>query len=257
MPIATGRYLYGLIHAGQDVDFGCIGLEHDGKPGRVYTLREGSLGAVVSDLPARQKLLPLRKNLDPHHKVIREVMKTTTIVPMTFGHVVKNGDEIARTLRRNRDGIQAQLARVEGRVEMGLKVKWDVENIFEYFMDAYPDLKAFRDQIFGRSSAPSQAEKIELGRMFEDQLNREREEQTQRAMDMFQPCCAEVKASPPKSEKMVMDLAFLVDRDALKPFEERIYQVAATFPAQYIFDYSGPWAPFNFVDLDLQSTAAA
>ena len=37
---------------------------------------------------------------------------------------------------------------------------------------------------------------------------------------------------------------------------KRVYQVAGTFPTQYLFDFSGPWAPFNFVELDLQSAAA-
>jgi hypothetical protein len=257
MANATGRYLYGLIRAAGDLDLGNIGLEHEGQPGHVYALKVGGLAAVVSELPAKTKILPLRRNLDPHHKVIREVMKTTTIVPMTFGHVARSEEEIARTLRRNREDIQAQLDRVEGRVEMGLKVKWDVDNIFEYFIQADPDLRAFRDQIFGRSTAPSQAEKIELGRMFEERLGREREEQTQRATEMFRSCCREVKVNAAKNEKMVMDLAFLVDRAGLKEFEERVYQVAGTFPTQYVFDYSGPWAPFNFIDLDLQPTAAA
>ena len=213
------------------MDFGCRGLEHDGKPTRVYTLRVESCAAVVSEHSARQKLLPLRKNLDPHHKVIREVMKTATIVPMAFGHVAKNEQVITKALRRNRDGIRAQLDQVDGKVEMGVKVKWDVDNIFEYFVGVDPELQAYRDQIFGRSSAPSQSEKIELGRMFEERLNQEREERTDRVAQLFRTCCSDVKVNSPKTEKMVMDLSFLVDRGCLATFEERVYQVAATFPA--------------------------
>jgi hypothetical protein len=53
-----------------------------------------------------------------------------------------------------------------------------------------------------------------------------------------------------------MDLALLVQRDGVKSFEERVCQVAGTFPAQYVFDLSGPWAPFNFVEIDLHTAAA-
>jgi gas vesicle protein GvpL/GvpF len=250
---SPGLYLYGLIRATQNQEFGAIGLEHDGKPGLVYTLPADSVAAVVSEFSAREKLLPLRKNLDPHHKVIREVMKTTTIVPMTFGHVAKSEAEIIKALRRNRDDIQAQLDRVDGKVEMDLKVKWDVDNIFEYVVGTDPELAALRDQIFGRSSAPSQAEKLELGQLFEERLNELRETETDRVVEMFRPCTSSVKVNPPKNEKAVMNLAFLVDRDGQKPFEDRVYQVAGMFPAQYIFDFNGPWAPFNFVDLNLQA----
>ena len=250
---SSGRYLYGLIRAAEPREFGCIGLEHDGAPGRVYTVHAGTIAAVVSELPARESLLPLRKNLDPHHKVIREVMQTTTIVPMTFGHVAKSEAEIVKALRRNRDDIDAQLDRVDGKVEMDLKVKWDVDNIFEYLVAADPELAASRDRIFGRSTAPSQAEKLELGQMFEERLNQRREAETERVIEMFRPCTSSVKVNLLRNEKVVMNLAFLVDRNALKPFEERVYQVAGAFPAQYVFDFNGPWAPFNFVDLNLQA----
>ncbi|MBI5525148.1 MAG: GvpL/GvpF family gas vesicle protein [Deltaproteobacteria bacterium] len=253
--MGTGRYIYGLIRSTEDKDFGYIGLEHEGKPGRVYTVRIDSIAAVVSEYASRDKMLPLRKNLDPHHRVLREVMKVATMVPMTFGHLAKGDDEIARILRRNRDSINGEFDRVDGKVEMTLKVKWDVDNIFDYFVGLDPELAAFRDELFGRSHAPAPAEKIELGKMFEQRLNQERQEQTERVVEAFRPRCCEIKENPPKNETTVMDLAFLIKRDAIKAFEEGVYQVAGTFPTQYIFDFSGPWAPFNFVKIDLRKAA--
>jgi hypothetical protein len=253
--VTPGRYVYGLIRSVEDKDYGCIGLEHEGKPGRVSTLRVDSLAAVVSDYAAREKVHPVRKSLEPHHRVIREVMKTTTIIPMTFGHVAKSAAAVERALRENRDEIQEELARVDGKVEMGLKVRWDVDNIFEYFIGANSDLAVLRDEIFGRSQAPAPAEKIELGRRFDQRLNRERDEQTDRVVEAFRPYFSELKVNPPKDEKIVMDLAFLVERERLKVFEEQVYQVAGTFPPQFLFDYGGPWAPFNFAELDLRGAA--
>jgi len=251
MATTTGRYLYGLIRTSEDVEFGDIGLEHAGARARVHTVLVDSMGAVVSDFSPRERLLPLRKNLEPHNEVLKQVMRTTTIIPMTFGHVARSDDEIRKTLRRHRAAITAQLDRVDGTVEMGLKVKWDVDSIYDYIVGVDRELAALRDQIFGRSTAPSQNEKMELGKLFEDRLNRERDEQTGRVLEMFRPSVREATTNVPKGEKMVSDLAFLVDRDAQKAFEERVYQVAGAFPAEYVFDYSGPWAPFHFVDLDL------
>jgi hypothetical protein len=250
-----GYYIYGLIRGEEERDFGRIGLECQGRPGLVRTLSAGSVSAVVSEYPASQKILPLRRNLDPHNKVIREVMSSTTIIPMAFGHVARSEDKVIRMLRRNRDDILAELDRVDGKVEMSLKVKWDVDNIFEYFVADDQELAEYRDQIFGRSHAPSQSEMIELGRMFEQRLEKQREEQTERVVEAFRSCCSEFSVAPPKDEKSVMDIAFLVERERLKDFEERVNQVAGVFPAQYLFDYGGPWAPFNFTDLDLSNAA--
>ncbi|MBI5481158.1 MAG: GvpL/GvpF family gas vesicle protein [Deltaproteobacteria bacterium] len=253
---SSGCYVYGLIRTAENKDFGCIGLEHDGRPGRVYTVSVDSVAAVVSEYAGRDKVLPLRRNLEPHHRVIREVMKTATIVPMSFGHVARNEAEVQRTLRRNRDSLRGELDRVDGKVEMGLKVKWDVDNIFEHFVGLDPELAAHRDELFGRSHAPTPAEKIELGQMFERRLAQEREAQTERVTEAFRAHFSEVKVNPPKHELTVMDLAFLVPREGVTAFEKCVYEVAGTFPAQYLFDFSGPWAPFNFVELDLHQAAA-
>ena len=193
----TGRYLYGLIRSAEDQDFGAIGLEHQGKPGRVHTVQVDGVAAIVSEYPVGEKILPLRKNLGPHHRVIQEVMKTATIVPASFGHVAKSEDDVARALRRNDGAVRAELDRVDGKVEMGLKVRWDVDNIFEYFVGLDPELAAFRDEIFGRSHAPTQAEKIDLGQMFERRVAQDREDQSERVVKAFQPLFSEVKVNPP------------------------------------------------------------
>jgi len=91
----TGRYLYGLIRAKEDADFGAIGLDHDGSRGRVHTLLVDGVGAVVSHFSPKERLLPLRKNLEPHNDVLKAVMRATTVVPMTFGHVARSDEEIS------------------------------------------------------------------------------------------------------------------------------------------------------------------
>ncbi len=246
----AGRYLYGLIRTTEVVDYGAIGLAYEGSPGRVRTVLVDTMGAVVSDFASGGRLLPLRRNLEPHNQVIREVMKGTTVIPMTFGHVARSDEAIRKLLRLHREAIGAQLDRVTGAVEMGLKVKWDVENIFDHAVKIDPELAARRDQVFGRTGG-GQNEKMELGKLFEERLNLEREEQTERLLELLRPSVREAKVNVPKNEKMVMDAAFLVDRDGQKAFEARVVEIAGDFPDEFLFDLSGPWAPFHFVDLDL------
>jgi hypothetical protein len=250
----TARYLYGLIRTTEDLDFGEIGIPHNGRPGRVYSLRAGSVGAVVSALDPWQKVLPFRKNLEPHHRVLRAVMSLTTILPMTFGHVASEG-EVARLLRHNHEAIGAQLDRVAGKVEMCLTVKWAVDNIFEYFVGFDAELRATRDRLFGPSGEPSQADKIELGRMFEDRRSAEREALTERITELFRAWYSDVTVIPPRAEAMIAKLAFLVERGGVEAFEQHVHEVADAIPGPYVFDLSGPWAPFHFVGLDLRSAA--
>jgi len=59
---------------------------------------------------------------------------------------------------------------------MGLRVTWDVPNIFEQVVSTHPELAAYRDQIFRGGRQPAQDEKIELGRSFDRLLNADRQD---------------------------------------------------------------------------------
>ena len=48
-----------------------------------------------------------------------------------------------------------------------------------------------------------------------------------------------------------MNLACLVRRDAQEEFSAGVFEAAKLFDNNFTFDYSGPWAPHNFVELDL------
>lgn len=252
----TGRYLYGLVRASSARDFGAVGLPVAESPARVYIVRTGDVGAVVSDFPARERLLPLRRNLEPHNRVIRDIMAETTIVPMAFGQVARSETEVVKALRGNRAAIEAELARLDGKVEMTLRVLWDVPNIFEHIVSEDRELARVRDETFGRSSPPTQGEKIDLGKRFEESLALARRRDTDRLIATFRQYVAEVKENDPKDEKMVAHLSFLVRREQLKAFEEALYQAASSFPDAYVFDYNGPWAPFSFVEIDLHLESA-
>jgi hypothetical protein len=242
-----GRYVYGIIRTNEDREFGLIGIGG----ARVYTLGYRNIAAVISDHPVT-KLLPLRQYLAPHHQVIRTIAQQLTIVPMTFGHITKE-DDVRRMLKKNFTAINDELIRLDNKVEMGLKIVWDVDNIFDYFVRQDRELALARDQVFGRSLPPTQMEKIELGKIFEAKVNHERERHAERVTDILRDCAAEVKINPPAEEKVVLHAVFLVERNKQKEFEAAIYQAANLFDGNYSFDYSGPWAPYTFVELELET----
>jgi hypothetical protein len=49
-----------------------------------------------------------------------------------------------------------------------------------------------------------------------------------------------------------MNLACLIARDAQAEFEEIVFKTANNFDNNFSFDYSGPWAPHNFVEVNLK-----
>ncbi len=244
---ARGRYLYAVVDGSPDgsiYDF--QGL--DGAP--VYTIGDATLAAIVSDLP-NQKIRPERRRLAAHHAVLRSLMGGHTVLPMAFGVVADGPEAVRRILRVHQDAFIEQLERVRGRVEMGLRVAWDVANIFEYVLGLHDDLRTLRDFVFRGGRTPSQDDKIELGRAFDRLLSADREEHLAHLTTALQPHSLEIQSNPPRSEREVLNLACLVDQDELPAFEHAVMQAARRFDNNFTFDLTGPWPPHNFVELAL------
>ena len=247
VPVSHGRnYLYAIVEGGDPRSYPSLGIEG----GDVYTISEGRVAAVVSGL-AGAKVRPQRANLAAHQAVLKCLMAATTPLPMAFGTVAASPEAIRGILVRNQRAFEEQLRRVAGKVEMGLRVAWDVPNIFEYFVNTHAELRLARDRLVGARHEFTQEEKIELGRMFDRLLNDDREDHTRKVELVLAPVCAEFKANQCRHEHEVMNLACLVRREAQEEFSAGVFAAAKRFDNNFAFDYSGPWAPHNFVDLEL------
>ncbi len=242
-----GKYLYAVIQEADDLEYGNIGIDGES----VYLISGNQIAAVVSNF-SNGKIRPERRNIAAHQAVLKRLMEKETPLPITFGVIAEGEKEIKRILSLNRKSFAEQLRRVNGKVEMGLRVTWDVTNIFEYFVNTHAEIRVARDQFLGKNRVPTQEEKIEVGRLFDRTLQEDREEHTDRVEAILSSACYEIKRNAPRTERDVMNLACLVGREAVdKDFEAAVFEAARGFDNNFSFDFNGPWAPHNFVDVEL------
>lgn len=135
---------------------------------------------------------------------------------------------------------------------MGLRVKWDVANIFEYAVSVHPELAELRDRVFRGGREPSQEEKIEVGRTFDRLINTDREAHIERVEHVLGSRVVEILSNKPRDDREVMNLACLIDRNRRREFEHAIVEAAGAFDNNYAFDFNGPWPPHNFVEIELR-----
>lgn len=243
----NGKYIYGFTHSDARGIKNLCGINSK----QVYIISDNGIAAVVSD-DSNGKLRPERKNLSAHNNTIKEVMKVSTILPVSFGVVADSEASIKRILKLNHHSFVSQLKRLDNKVEMGLKVFWDVENIFDFMVKTHRTLELFRDNIFLKPTGATQEEKLELGRMFETILTQDREKHAATVQGILKGYCVEIKRNKPTDEKTVMKLACLVERTKIDLFENGVFEAARAFDDNYAFDFNGPWAPHNFVDVKLK-----
>lgn len=245
-PHPEAQYLYGIIPAQPELRI-AAGLENS----EVRAVTHGKVSAVVSAL-STGKVRPERRNLAAHQQVLNQLMQQEALLPVSFGTATASAAGVRKFLARNEKMLAEQLARVRGRVEMGLRVTWVVPNIFEYFVDRHSDLRQARDELFGAQHEATQEEKLGLGRLFERLLEEDREAHTSHIEEALEPLCSELKRGPCRQEREVANLACLVARPALTEFEDAVFAAARHFDNSFAFDYNGPWPPYHFVELEVE-----
>jgi hypothetical protein len=239
--------LYAITDASQAGKWGNIGING----ALVTTIIKGPVAAVVSGIAAK-RVRPERANLASHNGVIKLLMQQeSTVLPVVFGTIADRHQAVEFLLSKNRAILVEQLDSLRGKVEMGLRVRFDVPNIYEYIVSTHRDLRDSRDTAYGGLQEPKRGTKIELGGQFDRLLTEERETHTATVLPVLSAHCVEIKRNPPRNNLEVMNLACLVKREDLKAFEDTVLAATGQFDNNFAFDFNGPWAPHNFVHIEL------
>jgi hypothetical protein len=247
---SVGAYLYGFTPSGFRPAPELRGMA--GMP--LTVLSHGEIGAVVSRHPVHP-LTPSRKNLEPHHRIVRELSARAPLVPAAFGHICETDRQLVDVIRGNHQEIRDELVRLAHKCEMGLKLVWNVENIYEHIVRTNRELRHLRDRVFTRRQ-PSVAERLDVGGTFEATLNQERERLSAMVLGALQPVTCEVNSLPPRDEKMVFQAGLLIERAREQEFLQLLEAAAKAFDSNYTLKSSGPWPAYAFVRLRLQAAPA-
>ncbi len=245
--IETGLYLYAFADA-RDIEaiaeLELTGLED--QPAEVLQIED--LAVIFSRSTAR-KLRPQRKNLAAHQQVVASLANRVGMLPVSFGMVADDLEQLQQLIEANGDKLRDQLNRVADKVEMTLVLQWECEDVFASFVQRYPELDQYREQI--ASGQATRDEMIAVGQLFEKLRNQERAEHTDAVCGELQDVTAEILDQPHRSDFEIARLACLVNRADVEAFETSLQHVASNFDEAFRFSFSGPWPPYSFVALSL------
>ncbi|MFQ5816268.1 MAG: GvpL/GvpF family gas vesicle protein [Candidatus Hydrothermarchaeaceae archaeon] len=239
--LRMGKLFYAAILTDRECDFGAIGLNNE----VVCTVNYKDVAALVSDYPRVSTIKLLKKNLSPYHRVVNGAAKRFTTIPARFGQIARDAGEVGVALRRNYGSIRRELSRLDGKVEMGLKVCWDVENLFEHFIERDKSLKALRDKLKAKGSV-SKMEQINFGHYFHERMNQSRTYITETILAALPP--GEARVEDIREDSMIANTMLLIRKDLRQQFEDAIDGLGKSMGNEYSLKLDGPWPPFSFVD---------
>ena len=241
----TGRYIYCVTRTPAVEDLAIGGI--DGLA--VSMVAVNGLAVVCSPSEGKRYRLSRQHTL-AHELVIERAMEFGTVLPVRFGTVAENEALIRKKLlAQRRVELHELLEKMDGKVEMGVKVLFDADLVYAHIVEHDADIRTLRDQLTNRPPNETHYERIKLGQMVERALAKRKVDDADWIMEQLQPYAVDSRRNDVYSELMVLNASFLVDTAQEPALEQAVHEIDVKFKGVTTIKYVGPLPPFNFVDL--------
>ena len=248
MPADAGKYVYCIIRSDRSRDFGEIGI---GGSRRVYVVQHRDLAAVVSDTPI-VIYDPTRDNVLAHEFVNETVMREFTVIPMSFGTVFRSEEDVLELLRSTYQAFSDVLDKMRDKIEFGLKILWDREKVIANLEQENDEIRRLKDEITRNTASSTYFARMQLGRLVEAALEETGNRYVSDVHDALKEVAVASRSNKVIGDRMILNAAFLVERAHEKSFDEKVKEVSRRYEDLLTFKYTGPWPPYNFVNIKLK-----
>ena len=245
---SEGKYVYCIIRNDRSREFGEIGI---GSAARVYTVNFNDLAAVVSDTPI-VIYDPTRENVLAHEFVNETVMREFTLIPMSFGTVFRSEKDVQTLLRSTYQAFTDVLDKMQDKIEFGLKILWDRDKVVAAIERENDEIRRLKDEITRNAASSTYFARMQLGRLVEAAMEDASNRYVTDIHEQLKDVSVASRSNKVIGDRMILNAAFLVDRKDEKPFDERVKAISLQYEDLLTFKYTGPWPPYNFVNIKLK-----
>jgi hypothetical protein len=232
-----GKYLYGIISGGGDTALGIRGLAD---ASLVHNIAHEGLSCVTSDYTGGNfDTLPkeeLAQYLVTHQTVVEQVVKRHPILPLKFGTVLADSDEIHQLLAQGHPQFSLTLFWIQDKVEVEVMASWAGGQIFEE-NSVEPAMLPVDETL------PAEQIRVSPPQCRQDYL--------ERMVGFLRPVSVDIQPRPIDPGGMAVSVAFLVEGANLETFHERVKHLNALFYNQVDFQVIGPLPPYSFATVEV------
>jgi hypothetical protein len=255
-------YLYGFVPSDLPAPPPLAGVGD----GAVELVPLGAVSAVISRLPAAEWSVPLvEARLDDlawvgeqglaHERVVLWFVDHAEILPARLFSMYSDDAALRAAAAPRHDVLRSQVERLGGRREWNLKVAYDLNELGRHGGEVSDELRRMDDEIAGASPGRRfllQRRRTDLTRR---EVTRAARRMADQLLDALRPHAEAVQALPlPEGADrgtVVLAAALLVSRAgeaALRAeAEPRIEQLSSL---GMTISFTGPWAPYRFIDIE-------
>lgn len=259
-----GKYIYCIIGTDQEREYGAMGIGERGDA--IETFYHDGLATIISNSPVKKYPIN-RKNTICHQKVMEEVMKYHTVLPVRFSTIAedkepKDGSPNIAAMERikekvligRRQEFMALLKDMDSKVELGVKALWaDMKTVFNEIVEENSPMKSLKAKIerinIANPRQRTHRERVELGEMVMYALNAKREKLKDTIMGVLKKASCDTRVNKNFGDNMIVNGAFLVQKSRVKEFDNYVDVLDKNYKGNVKFKYIGPIPPCNFVEI--------
>ena len=250
----SARYIYGIIIDGERKSFGLCGID-DGQ--EVYTITYQDIACAVSNSPLQDYSSMLKealgRSLVKHQTIIERVMEDHTIIPMKFGTLACNNDEVAQILKRGYLQFKELLIDMDGKIELDVAATWnDLETSIKEIGTEDKQIREFKAEIAEKPPNEALQDKIKIGMMIKDALDKRREKEQAYIVDFLKGVTVDFQKHQVMDDKMILNCAFLLERTKEPDFDSRLKKLDEEYKQKVHFKCVGPLPPYSFATCQLK-----
>ncbi len=223
----------------------------EGSP--LFSLVHREIAAMVSFVTVAN-VKATETNLWQHEQVVETLMANRAVLPVRFGTVLRDESAVRTALATHYARFVAQLDRVRGRVEVGLRVLWRNED----------DLKRMHDpgsstQLRNIARQTGEGQAYMIGRLKQEhQIEAKRRQAEALADKLHFPLTQLARDSTRRvliTPELLLTAAYLLEGNQVSKFQEKVNSLSRAYPTLR-FLCTGPWPAYAFVTATVPGIAA-
>jgi hypothetical protein len=240
-------WVYGVVPAGAALKE--LEKRRDRLP-EASVIEMGDLGAIVGDAPDEDDAKAIRDQALAHAQVLEAAVVDAPVVPMRFGTVVEGGDDEvgSQLLEARRDDLSRYLNRVKDHVQLVLKVNYDEETVLREILENQPDIKKLWQASREGPEIATRDARARLGELIFNTVEQLRQRDSREILEQLKSVVVAGSVQDVEKDFMVLNVAFLIERDGRDKFDEALEKVASERSERMHFTLQGPMPAYDFIE---------
>ena len=211
------------------------------------------ISAIVSEIK-KDELTASQPNAILFAGIIEKLEQQFTLLPMRFGSIMDSSEMIEKMLKINFPEFQKNLQKVENKSEFGLKIFGETEKLREE-LKAKTEAETETSEKAGTETKKSVFKEYVNKKLKEHRLEESLLSYVDSIVSEFTGFLTEMNAVKKIKKRTtatnIIDAVFLLQKESKEELVREVEKLQGKH-SNLNFILTGPWAPYNFVDITLK-----